>query len=118
MTRISIAALVAASLFLGACAQSPDKITPAYVSHTPFLSMDCRALSAEAASLNRRVADLTGKQDKAANNDAALTAVAVILFWPAAFFVAGGEDHAAELAQLRGQAEAITQAAQQKGCNS
>jgi hypothetical protein len=41
----------------------------------------------------------------------------VVIFWPAAFFVGGNEQTIAELARLRGELEAIEQAAIRKKCN-
>jgi hypothetical protein len=39
-----------------------------------------------------------------------------VIFWPAAFFVGGNGQTAAELAQLKGQMVAIEQASIQKKC--
>jgi hypothetical protein len=104
-----------AALSLAACAADPTAIAPAYVSPVAYSMYDCRALNAEAVRLNSRVAQVTGQQQAAANNDAAMTAVTLVLFWPAVFFI-GGDDQSAELARLRGEAEAIQQAAIARGC--
>jgi hypothetical protein len=45
-----------------------------------------------------------------------MTAAAVVIFWPAAFFVGGDKQTAAELAQMKGQMVAIEQASIQKKC--
>ena len=39
-----------------------------------------------------------------------------MIFWPAAFFVGGDKQTAAELAQMKGQMVAIEQASIQKKC--
>jgi hypothetical protein len=44
-----------------------------------------------------------------------LTAVSLILFWPAAFFI-NGDDASPELARIKGTAEAINRTAVRKGC--
>jgi len=44
-----------------------------------------------------------------------MTAVALILFWPAAFAI-GGNDQAPAIAQMRGEAQAIQSAAVARGC--
>ncbi len=41
---------------------------------------------------------------------------AVVIFWPAAFFVGGDKQTAAELAQMKGQMVAIEQEANMKRC--
>lgn len=115
MIRATTTLLIAVTA-LGACSQKAAQVSPSYVSSAPYLGMSCAQLGTEAASINARAADLSGKQDKAASNDAALTAVSIILFWPAAFFIGGNDDHTAELSAMKGQAEAIRLAATQKGC--
>ena len=40
----------------------------------------------------------------------------MVIFWPAAFFVGGDKQTAAELAQMKGQMVAIEQASIQKKC--
>ena len=78
--------------------------------------MSCGAMNAEAGRINQRLAIATGQQEKAASNDAAMTAVSLILFWPAAFFISGDKSTAADLSRLKGEAEAVRSAAMQRGC--
>jgi hypothetical protein len=44
------------------------------------------------------------------------TGVALIVFWPTAFFVKGDGATAAELGRLKGEFDALEQVAIQKGC--
>ena len=106
----------AAALALTACAPSPDSIEASAVSPMLYTGQSCAALNAEAMRVNDRLADLTGRQARAANSDAAMTAVSLVLFWPAAFFIGSGGDHAGDIARLRGEAGAIATAARQRGC--
>jgi hypothetical protein len=99
-----------AALVLAGCAADPATIAPAYVSPTAYTGLDCSAMNAEAARLSARLATVTGQQQDAAESDAALTAVTLILFW------IGNGDQSAELARLRGEAEALQAAAVQRGC--
>jgi hypothetical protein len=46
-----------------------------------------------------------------------VTTAAVIVFWPAAFFVGGDKQTAAQLAQLKGQMDAVQQESIAKKCN-
>lgn len=114
MKNLLSLALIAAT-GLSACASAPEAVSASYVSPTQFAGMSCRSLNAEAQRINAALAAATGRQAQAASNDAAMTAVSLILFWPAAFFIKG-DDNAGELARLKGEAEAITQAARSKGC--
>ena len=110
----SITALTLAATMAG-CAATPDSIPAAYVSPTAYNGQSCSQLNAAAAQLNARLATATGQQTEQANNDAAMTAVSLILFWPAAFFI-GGNDQSPAIAQMRGEAEAIRSAAMNRGC--
>jgi hypothetical protein len=53
---------------------------------------------------------------KQRTNDQIATAAAIVIFWPAAFFVGGDKQNAAELARLKGEMDAIEQAAIRKNC--
>jgi hypothetical protein len=76
----------------------------------------CQQLGLEAQSISARAAALSGTQDSQRTKDAVATTAAVIIFWPAAFFVGGDKQNAAELAQMKGQMIAVEQASIQKNC--
>ena len=100
---------------LAACAADPNTIAPSYVSPAIYSGLNCQQLNAEAARLNARVSQVAGQQAQAASSDAAMTALTLVLFWPAVFAIGGG-DQSAELARLRGEAEALQSAAIMRGC--
>ena len=82
-----------------------------------YKKYSCGQLRKEAARISQQVAKLTGVQDKKAENDAVVTGVAVVLFWPAAFFV-GGDDHTtAQLAEMKGKFNALRAESERKRCN-
>ena len=112
---MKIAITIAATLALAGCATAPDQIAANYVSPVVFSGQTCGQLNAQAQQLNARLATATGQQAQQANSDAAMTAVALVLFWPAAFFI-GGNDQGPAIAQMRGEAEAIQSAAIARGC--
>lgn len=113
MRHLPLAA--AAALGLAACAPDPSTVAPAYISPTAYAGLSCDALNAEAARLASRVSQVTGEQQQAASADAAMTALSLVLFWPAVFWI-GTDDRSDELARLRGEAEALRLAALQRGC--
>ncbi len=45
-----------------------------------------------------------------------MTTVGVVIFWPALFFIGGDKGNAAELGRLKGEMEAVEQAATRKNC--
>jgi hypothetical protein len=108
--------VVALCACLGACATASSDITPAYVSPVMYQPYSCAQLAQEAQAVSARAATLSGVQDQKRTNDAIATTAAVVVFWPAAFFVGGDKETAAELAQMKGQMVAIEQASIQKKC--
>lgn len=68
--------------------------------------------------LQVRATQIGGAFDERANQANLATAATVVLFWPAAFFVAGGgnKEQQAELARLKGEQDALQQAAIQLKC--
>jgi len=66
--------------------------------------------------VSRRAAEASGAQDSQASKDTVATAVAVVIFWPAAFMVGGDRNTAAELGRLKGELEAIEQVSIRKNC--
>lgn len=104
-----------AAMTLCACATAPGNIQAEYISPLQYQSYSCEQLAQESQRIGQQVATVTGQQQQKANNDALATGVGVVLFWPALFFLAGG-DHKTELAHLKGENDAIQQAAIQKNC--
>jgi hypothetical protein len=105
-----------AALVLAGCATSSDKIAPSYVSPLQYDAYNCRQLAEEAQRISARAAAAAGAQDSQRTQDTVTTTVAVVIFWPAAFFVGGDKQNAAELARLKGEMDAIEQASIRKQC--
>ena len=115
MLRKVVASLAAGSLLAG-CATAPSKISASYVSPMLYSDLDCRQLRMEMLRVETRVNEVTGAQQTKANNDAWAMGVGLVLFWPALFFLAHGEDQRAELASLKGKYDAINETALQRKC--
>lgn len=105
-----------AALALAGCAKSADQVSAAYVSPLQYQSYTCQQLAQEAERISARAVALTGTQNRQAASDAVVTAVAVVIFWPAAFMVGGDNAQTAELARLKGEMEAIEQISIHKKC--
>jgi hypothetical protein len=101
---------------LAGCASSSSDITPAYVSPVAYQGYTCQQLALEAQAVSTRAATLSGVQDSKRTNDTLATTAAVVIFWPAAFFVGGDKQTAAELGLMKGQMVAIEQASIEKKC--
>ena len=109
--------LFALTLALAGCATRSQDIVSAYVSPIQYESYSCTQLREEAARVSSRAAAASGMQDQNATSDAIATGVALVVFWPAAFLVHGNGANAQEVAQLKGDMDAIEQANIQKKCS-
>ena len=105
-----------AGLVLAGCATRPADIAPSYVSSASYRAMSCATLEQEATEISARAMAAAGSQQEAANFDAAMTTVGVVLFWPAIFFNKGDGASAANLARLKGEMGAIEEASQRNNC--
>lgn len=110
-----ISALTGAAL-LSACASQPEDIQAAYVSPNIYANYTCPELFTERERVVARVNLVADAQSDKATNDAVATGVGIILFWPALFLLASGSDREAELAQLKGNYDAIEQAITARKC--
>lgn len=110
---ISMAAF--AALALSACAPQSSKTQPSYVSPLQYQDFSCKQIKAEIGRVGRKMSEVNGTQDKTASNDSAAMAVGMILFWPALFFI-DSSDQRVEVARLKGEFDALEQAAIQKNC--
>ena len=106
------------AMFLVGCATAPEKLGATYVSPLQYKDYTCDQIGMEMQRVSRKVAELRGTLDKDASNDAAQMGIGLILFWPALFFLEGGDGvQAAQYSRLKGEFEALEQVAIQKNCN-
>ncbi|MGO2279319.1 MAG: hypothetical protein ACTH5U_10965 [Pseudomonadales bacterium] len=67
--------------------------------------------------ISQRVATITGQVDKEASADAWQMGVGLVLFWPALFFLEGGDGALqSNYALLKGKYEAVSTQYNRKGC--
>ncbi len=105
-----------ATLTVG-CASSPNSIDAAYVSPGKYAEYDCQQIAAEVDNVSHRTNVLYNKLKKERNADNAQMAVGLVLFWPALFFLEGGDGpEATEYAQMKGNLEALRSASVMKKC--
>jgi hypothetical protein len=115
-TIYPLTALAAIGLTAAGCASRSEDVAASYVSPTAYSSYSCRELSAEAQRVSGASAAASGAQDSQRTKDVVATTAAVVIFWPAAFFVGGDNAQTAELARLKGQMQAIENASIQRKC--
>lgn len=107
--------LLLSALIVG-CATSADKVSSSYVSPLQYATLTCDQIKPELLRVNSQIVVVSGVQDDVATKDAVAMGVGMVLFWPALLLLASGDDKHAELANLKGQYEALESAAIQKNC--
>ena len=75
----AVAAAVSIALVVSGCATASHNISASYVSRNQYAGYDCQQLAAEAGRIQTRVVQLGGRLDQAAQNDAGIMAVSLIL---------------------------------------
>lgn len=111
----TVAAAIILSLLQG-CSTHSENIGASYVSPLEYHDHTCRQIRQELVRVNRKVLDVSGKQDREATKDAVAFGVGMLLFWPALFFMIG-DDKKEELARLKGEYEALENTAIEKNCD-
>jgi hypothetical protein len=109
-------AALSLSLALGACATSPAQIGTSYISPLQYAQYDCAQLRQEMHRVSARVQAMVNQQRRDANRDALAVTAGMVVFWPALFLMSG-RDNKEEIASLKGQYEAVEQAAIQSRCS-
>lgn len=107
---------IALALVVAGCAKSSNEISTTYVSPLQYQHMSCGEINSELVRVSSRVAELGGTLDEAASNDAAITGLGVVLFWPALFALGGTGSQEAEYGRLKGEYDALNQLAIQRNC--
>ena len=102
---------------LAGCAADTSQVRPTYISSAEYDDYTCERLRGEATRITRQVHEVGARVDKTAATDDAQTAVGMILFWPALFFLEG-EDTADthRYAELKGRMNAIEETSIRKNC--
>ena len=103
-------------ILLASCADHADKVQASYVSPLQYQEYSCHQIRTEVMRISHKVNEVAGIQDKTASNDSTAMGVGLILFWPALFFIEHGDQHV-QLAELKGQYDALEQTAIQKNCD-
>ena len=113
-TRFTLGVFLAAQL--SGCAPSSAEIKPSYVSPLQYQGYTCRQIRSEMMVVARHANEVEGEQDHHSTNDAVATGVGVVIFWPALFFLAS-KDQREEVSRLKGEYDALEEAAIRKNCD-
>ena len=114
--RGAVSAITLSSMFLAGCASSSGDISAAYISPLVYNSYSCDQLAAEMQRIVARVRQVSGTVDENSTNDKIAMGVGLILFWPALFMLKGNGADQQELSELKGEYDAVNQAAIRNNC--
>ncbi len=102
---------------LGACAPKPQNVKPGYAPQAVYDSLNCNQIASEAVNVSNKAHDKAGVERRHRKQDEAIVATGLIVFWPALFFTHGhNAESATDLAQLKGEMEALEAASTKKSC--
>ena len=107
--------LVFITLLLSACSTSSDHILAQYVPPEKYQALTCWEIGTEGKRVVSRVAEISGDEYPATSGAAWLVAPSIVVHWPTPWF-ATSEEAATELSKLKGEFEALEQAAALKRC--
>jgi starvation-inducible outer membrane lipoprotein len=105
-------AIMTLAMMLASCAQAPEEVRPAYTSSVVYESWTCRQLGEEQARLQGALTAASAQQSQTRSNDIAGW---VFLGMPVASM--SGGNVAPEIANYKGQIEAVQQAMIRKNCS-
>ena len=109
--------LVGLVAMVAGCASNPNKIEAAYVSPLKYKDYDCDQIAMEMDYISARTNRLYQNLKKERNADNLQMTAGLLVFWPALFFLEGGDGpEATEYAQLKGEHEALRQQSVSKKC--
>ncbi len=105
-------------LLISSCstAQKASEVQSIKVSVAPYLKMSCKELSTEQNSLVAKAQSLGAQVDSERQTDKNKELAAWILFAPAALMMDGNAESASQLASVKGQLEAVSDAMKVNDC--
>lgn len=99
-------------------AKKSSEVSAAYVPTSRYSSSSCDQLISEAEGLRRNTPALATAVDQHRSNQTGVEVVTWVLFFPAALMLDKGEKQSNDLAQAKGELEAIQLALQTRNCRA
>lgn len=109
---------ILAALAVTGCASSPKDIKTTRVSHLIYKDYTCDQIILETDSVSSEVDRLYASLEEEATADQWQMAAGMLIFWPALFFLEGGDsEEAVEYGRLKGEYKALQKIAMLKKCD-
>jgi len=116
LTNTAWLAACAASALVAGCATRSTDVRPAAFDAAAFSGWDCERLQAELDRVQGQASERAYKVDERVGNNAIAFSLGAMVFWPALLAMRPDGDDAAELARLKGRADALTSARRAQAC--
>ena len=115
-TKKVVLALVSVSLLAGGCASRPENVTASHVSSSRYMDRTCKSLAREYDEVAEALRVQSAKLNDKATQDAVVTGVGVILFWPVLFALGNNAGLEGDVARLKGEEQAIRRQMRDADC--
>ena len=112
-----VASALVAIMTLPGCATRPVDITPQYVSAARYDDRTCKQLLREQDEVDSALGITSTKLDSKATQDAVVTGIGAVLFWPVLFALGGNQGMEQQVAQLKGEQIALKKKMRELNCD-
>lgn len=112
----AIAIATIATLMLSACATRPDNVVASHVSTSRYADRTCKSLARELDEVQDALRAQSAKLNDKATQDAVVTGIGVILFWPVLFALGNNAGLEGDVARLKGEEQAIRKQMRDADC--
>ena len=115
LSRTAVALTIAATLLPG-CATRPENVAANHVSSSRYADRTCKSLARELDEVQDALRAQSAKLNDKATQDAVVTGVGVVLFWPVLFALGNNSGLEGDVARLKGEEQAIRRQMREADC--
>lgn len=115
-TRRTVAALTIAAMTLPGCATRPENVAASHVSSSRYADRTCKSLARELDEVQDALRAQSAKLNDKATQDAVVTGVGVVLFWPVLFALGNNSGLEGHVARLKREEQAIRRQMREADC--
>ena len=113
----TVALVTLAASLVPACATRPDNVVASHVSSSRYADRTCKSLARELDEVQDALRAQSAKLNDKATQDAVVTGVGVILFWPVLFALGNNAGLEGDVARLKGEEQAIRKQMREADCD-
>lgn len=117
-TSRTVALTTIAALLLPACATRPENVVASHVSTSRYAERTCKSLARELDEVQDALRMQGAKLNDKATQDAVVTGIGVVLFWPVLFALGNNAGLEGDVARLKGEEQAIRKQMRETDCEA